>query len=292
MEKLVSPYIRVAMYDIQTTHFKFDRTIWDYELIYIQEGKMKVTVDGKHYECQPGDFILLKPREHHILEAGSEKVIQPHVHFDLIEDDLSKEIFVPFVQEKDMSPKQKTWFREDLLPKYGFDLPTVIRVYDSYSIKDILLKLINEFTYKNLYSEYLEKSLLIELLSELSRSYNAAINQSIYGRHYQDIDIIVKYILDNADKNISLDDLSNVSNISKFYLSRIFKSALGVSPYKYISQVRLKRAKQLIQFTNLSMSSIAEKMNFPDQQTFSRWFKQFDGNSPGKYRINKNARDI
>lgn len=288
--KDLSPYIRVAMFDVQTTHFCFNRTIWDYEIIYLHEGVMKVTVNNESFDCEEGDFIFLKPGEHHILEGKTPKVIQPHVHFDLIEDELSKKIFIPFVTKDKMSPEQKEWFRKDIMPELGFNFPTVIKVYNAFSIKDILFRLIDEYNYKNIFSDLIIRALLIELIVELARSYNTSVYQSLFGKHYSDLERLVKFIYDNVDENISLDDLASFSNISKFYLSRLFKSAFGTSPYKYITQVRFKRAKELIQFTNLEMADIAEKMNFPDQQTFSRWFKQNDGKSPSNYRINKKAR--
>ena len=283
----LSPFIRVAMYDVQTTHFVFDRTIWDYEIIYLKEGNMYVTVDDKRYACVPGDFILLKPNQHHILESGSKTVIQPHVHFDLVEDELSKKIYIPFITADKMNTEQTKWFREDIMPALGINLPTVIRLYNSFALKDILLRIIDEFNYASPYSEIFAKGLLLELIAELARSYNLSINQSLYGTHYQDLEKITKYIYDNVDRDLSLDDLSNYSNISKFYLSRLFKQAMGISPYKYITQVKFKKTKELLQFTNLSMNDIALRMSFPDQQTFSRWFKKIDGNPPIKYRMNK-----
>ena len=60
-----------------------------------------------------------------------------------------------------------------------------------------------------------------------------------------------------------------------------------MSPHKYISITRLKRAKELIQFTDLQIQEIARKMNFESPQAFTRWFKNLDGKSPNYYR-NKN----
>ena len=84
-----------------------------------------------------------------------------------------------------------------------------------------------------------------------------------------------------------LDDLVKEINISKFYLSRHFKSTFNVSPHKYITNVRFKRAKELIQFSDLQIQEISFKMNFESPQAFTRWFKGLDGNSPIHYRNNK-----
>ena len=285
--KHFAPYIRVAKYDIQDTHFCFNRTIWDFELIYLQQGSMKVTYQDKTYIANEGDIIFLRPRIHHILESNSDIVLQPHIHFDFFEDENSKKIFVPFVTEDKMTSEQKTWFRKDILPELNIDLPPVMKLFNSFTIRDILFRLIDEFTYKRSYSEYMVQSLFINLFAEVARGYQATLNESIHNKHYPELESLIKYIYENSESKLSLDDLANYSNISKFYLSRLFKSEFGVAPYEYITMIRVKKASELIQFSTLSLKEIAYKMGFPDQQTFSKWFKKYDGYSPKSYRINK-----
>ena len=285
--KHFNPYIRVAKYDIQDTYFCFDRTIWDYELIYIESGSMKVTYGDEKYIANPGDIVFLRPRVHHILESNSDVVYQPHIHFDFFEDEKSRQIFVPFVNEDKMTVEQKNWFRKDILPDMNIDLPPVIRLSNYLTIKNLLYKLIDEYTYNRAYSELMLESLFTNLFVELVREYTASTNENVHILHRNDLDKIMKYINENCEKKITIDELAEVSNISKFYLTRLFKMEFGIAPYQYITIIRIKKASDLIQFTDLSLKEIAYKMNFPDQQSFSRWFKKNNGYSPKKYRINK-----
>ena len=242
--KHFTPYIRVAMYDIQNQDFRFDRVIWDYEIIYLLEGKMKVTVKDETTICYPNDIIILKPGEHHVLESMGEKVIQPHIHFDFFEDDISNKIFIPFVKADKMIGEQLTWFRKDVYDDLKIDLPTVIRINNSLHIKDLILKIIDEFNFRPYWYNFMIQGLFIEMFSEIVRSCNAKDAAKTYGKHLDDLDKIVEYINKNIDKNLTIDDLANYSNISKFYLSRLFKSIYKISPHKYISQMRLKKAKE------------------------------------------------
>lgn len=287
--KHLAPFIRVAMYDTQFSNFRFDRVLWDYEIIYIAEGRMKLTIDKKVYDCIEGDILFLRPHVPHILESvGNEKVVQPHIHFDFFEDDYSNNIFVSFVKENKMSKEQRKWFRNDYLSEIELDLPPVIRLNNSYAIKDILYRLIDEFTYKYPYYEYFQQAYLIQLFAEIARNYKN--NQDLTSnRHTKELNDLVNYIYKNADKNLSLDDLAKEVNISKFYLARLFKSTFNMSPHKYMSTIRLKRAKELIQFSNLQIQNIAFKMGFESPQSFTRWFKSLDGHSPVHYRSNKNV---
>lgn len=283
--KHFSPYIRLAMYNTLDFNFRFDRVIWDYEIIYLSEGKMKLTINNTVYNCVKGDIIFLKPRIHHILESDSDIVVQPHTHFDFFEDKYSKDVFIPFVTEDKMSQEQKKWFREDILKGTNMDLPPVIRLNNSFAIKDILYRLIDEFKNNYFLSNHMTQALLIQLFTEIVRSYTTTLNH-LNNEHMDDLNNIVKYINDNIDSILTLDDLADFANISKWYLSRLFKQAFSISPHKYINQARLKRAKELIQYSVLPIKSIAYQMNFDSQQAFSRWFKQLDGSSPIHYRVN------
>ena len=190
------------------------------------------------------------------------------------------------MKENKMTKNQRHWFRKDFLKEIDLDLPPVIRINNSYKIRDILYKLIDEFNFQYPFSEYFQQAYLIELFAEIARSYQNKTNE-ITNRHSVELNNLVNFIHKNADLNLSLDDLVKEINISKFYLSRLFKSAFNVSPHKYISNVRLKRAKELIQFSDLQIQEIADIMGFESPQSFTRWFKGLDGHSPVHYRNNK-----
>ena len=283
-----TPYIRVARYDHQTTAFKFERTLWDYELIYLEKGNMRLTINNTIYNCVPGDIILIRPKTPHILQSNCEcEVIQPHIHFDFFKDEYSEKIYVSFVKENKMTKNQKKWFRNDFLEEINLDLPPVMHFNNPYTIREILYKIIDEFNLEHPYSEYFLQAYFIELFAEIFRNLHNK-NNEINSKHLTELTNLVKYIHENIDTNLSLDDLVREVKLSKFYFSRLFKNVYNMSPHKYISITRLKRAKELIQFTDLQIQEIANKMNFESPQAFARWFKNLDGKSPNYYR-NKNS---
>lgn len=95
----------------------------------------------------------------------------------------------------------------------------------------------------------------------------------------------VKTYLDEhyADK-ISLDQLSEVFFINKFYLTRVFKEQFGLSINNYLLQKRITHAKQLLRFTDDTIETIGAECGISDPNYFSRVFKQVEGISPGEYR--------
>ena len=60
-----SPYIRLAMYHTWLSDYYLDRSIFDFELIFIDKGKMKIEIDGNILIVSEGDFILIPPNVHH-----------------------------------------------------------------------------------------------------------------------------------------------------------------------------------------------------------------------------------
>lgn len=90
------------------------------------------------------------------------------------------------------------------------------------------------------------------------------------------------YIESNYSRDISVEDLSRVANLSPFHLIRVFSDELGVPPHAYLTQVRIRRAKELIT-RGLPLVQTAFETGFVDQSHLTKSFKRITGVTPGKY---------
>ncbi len=72
--------------------------------------------------------------------------------------------------------------------------------------------------------------------------------------------------------------------MSQYYFSRLFKQAMGVSPYQYVMQQRIERAKYLLRTTSLSVAEIAPQVGFSTQNQLTIQFRKFTGTTPSGYR--------
>ncbi|MGF1472700.1 MAG: helix-turn-helix domain-containing protein [Rubrobacteraceae bacterium] len=101
-----------------------------------------------------------------------------------------------------------------------------------------------------------------------------------------------EYLEDNYAESISLGELARISNLSPYYLNRVFSEEVGVPPHRYQLQVRLFRAKNLLA-RGESITRTVNETGFADQSHFSRHFKRFVGVTPGRYRPEnrKNVQD-
>jgi AraC-like DNA-binding protein len=81
---------------------------------------------------------------------------------------------------------------------------------------------------------------------------------------------------------LTLAELAGIAHVSPFHLVRTFKQQIGLSPHAYLNQVRIRRAKELLQ-RGASPAEAALSVGFYDQSHFGRHFKRTVGVSPARF---------
>lgn len=99
---------------------------------------------------------------------------------------------------------------------------------------------------------------------------------------------IVKYIELNYASDLSLQEIAGKFYVSREYISRRFKQEYGINFSDYIVNVRIDKAKLLLQNPRLKLSQISEMVGFHDVKYFSKVFKKQAGASPKDYRSQMN----
>ncbi|MEL6553798.1 MAG: helix-turn-helix domain-containing protein [Cyanobacteria bacterium J06621_11] len=95
---------------------------------------------------------------------------------------------------------------------------------------------------------------------------------------------VLDYIDAHLNQEIKLADLARLLDMSQFHFSRLFKQSLGISPYQYLLQQRVERAKQLLKKTDLLIIDIAFACGFNSHSHLSKQFRQLTGMTPKVYR--------
>ena len=100
---------------------------------------------------------------------------------------------------------------------------------------------------------------------------------------------VIEYIKENYHRHISLEELANISYMSKTYLSSLFKKETGYSISEYINQIRVDRAQTFLMDNDLSIIEIARICGFEDQSYFTKVFRRIAGVTPKKFRESRGS---
>lgn len=95
---------------------------------------------------------------------------------------------------------------------------------------------------------------------------------------------VKQYIEKNLDCDLSRNSLAEQFFLNPDYLARIFAKQEGGSLGNYIIETRVKKAKQLLLTTDLTVNAIAAQVGYANYSHFSRIFREFCGCSPNEYR--------
>ena len=85
------------------------------------------------------------------------------------------------------------------------------------------------------------------------------------------------YIEAHLSKDVTLSELAQVANLSRFHFVRSFKKSTGLSPYQYVLMKRIERAKELIRLGTLPLEDVASTVGFPSEVSLGRAFRRITG---------------
>ncbi|MBE9079084.1 helix-turn-helix domain-containing protein [Romeria aff. gracilis LEGE 07310] len=168
------------------------------------------------------------------------------------------------------------------------ELRSEFRIRDP-QIEAIGLMLLNEFKQENLGARLYIESLVNVLAVHLIRQYSAVNPRLTFyegGLPERQLLQVLDYIRDHLDQDIKLADLAALLDMSQFHFSRLFKQSIGITPYQYLMQQRIERAKQLLLQTDHAITDIAFHCGFNSHSHLSKQFRQLTGMTPTAYKEN------
>jgi AraC family transcriptional regulator, regulatory protein of adaptative response / methylphosphotriester-DNA alkyltransferase methyltransferase len=104
------------------------------------------------------------------------------------------------------------------------------------------------------------------------------------GPHLEMAEQAAAWIRKNYDKSFTLQDISGALAVHPHYLHRVFRKQMGKTPAEYLTEIRLKAAREWLENTDKSLTEIALDAGFSSLSHFSRVFKHRYGLPPGLYR--------
>jgi AraC family transcriptional regulator len=184
-------------------------------------------------------------------------------------------------------------FLHDVALKSGFNFSGNVELHHQLHMQDPKLFQISQWLADELQNEGASGQLYFDSLSNLLAVYllqnfaSAQRNSSLQLNKLskQQISRVIEYMYANLVRDISLNELAGVANMSASHLIRLFKQTTGMAPHKYFIHLRVQQAKSLIQSSKFSMIEIAAQLGFADQSHMNRHFKKIVGVTPREFLL-------
>lgn len=232
------------------------------ELVYVSEGSLEVTVDGKTELMLPGDFAIIPPfRVHSFFTPERVKrwicVFSP----DFISSFISRDEFFGGGESSILhaSDGLKAFANEHMIEadELFFELTEeTIRAYKSFIFA--------------VYAEYLNTVPRTE-----KRIYHQALSA------------ILLYISEHYTEDISLSSIGTALNYSRKYVSLCLADIDGMNLNYLVNSFRADHAKTLLSTTKMKILDIALECGYANERSFYRSFLNVTGMTPGQYRRSK-----
>lgn len=179
-------------------------------------------------------------------------------------------------------PARCTMIRFKIAGKTGFDAPFLLSPNRIDRYQELFLEMRSKFLIGEYGSKTELKALLYKLLHRIVRDL---LMEDAAELGYRRIKAAILYIHENyACADLHIAHAAAASNMSEVHFRRVFKDVFGTSPLAYVTQLRMKKAKELLAHTDYPVGSIAGMVGICDEVYFSKFFRKHTGQTPNQFR--------
>lgn len=146
----------------------------------------------------------------------------------------------------------------------------------AYSLSDLYIQSCDRCTNPNEISG-LHRNMSMDYTKRMA----ALHRDKVYSKQ---IILCINYIYNHLHKKITVDELASCTGLSSSYLSRLFHRQTGESITEYIIKRKINAAKNMLKYSNYSLSQISETLAFSCQSYFTQQFRIREGVTPKRYR--------
>ncbi len=240
------------------------------EVAFVLSGSGKYRIDDELFDIREGDLLILNPGvKHQALlneegEAGTTEFFVGCMNFQLKGEE------------------------ENCLPLPGGSCI----LHTTGELRQKLFRICSSMEVEKASSKigryFMLKSYMIQMMLLIIREQYQPL-EHVEGYAFESVnkkyvvEQIVNYFEDHYNEKISLDRIAENMYLSTFYISKIFKSETGDTPIRHLINIRLEKAKELLEKGHPgSIQEIAAMVGYEDAYHFSKLFKKYYGISPSQ----------
>lgn len=218
----------------------------------VLKGEVVLNIKNKTYKAHAGDTLFFSQEDAHTVVNGGDVPYEAYFLY----------LYGPEVKG----------FYDSFQSKFGY----VMTGFIPPSLADAVQQ-ITTMIQSGDENKYLISSLLYNLLTELLQKCDVSDGRD-------GITDAIKYVMEHYKEKITLDTLSSMAFMDKFYFIRQFHSLTGYTPKEYQNELRLNEALSLLKNTDLSVTAIANEVGFSDARGLISLIKSKKGCSPSQLR--------
>jgi len=241
------------------------------------------------YLVESGTAKVVLPDGAHTIEPGYLYLIPSFVTHSYENDSTFVLYYIHVYDEHDIFDRLNFPFR---VPASDFDILLMKRLLEinpgrqlpcsdpnTYNNLPTLIKTIaqsSQFPYNSLIET---KGILLQLLSRflVTKSFKLDITD-------ERILKVLRYIRENINQNISIDNLSEICCLTNDHFIRIFKKEMHCTPTRYINQKKIERAQLLLVINKMPIKQVAYTLSFENISYFYQLFRKITGLTPKQYQ--------
>jgi AraC-like DNA-binding protein len=278
----LNPYVYFATrYPFASGHESNSRICYSSSLYLISEGKGTITTEGKSLCTEPGDLVYIPAGQKHDWVADKQ---DPMVHICCYFDwaYVARDLYFPHPHT--ICFRENEYRPECVGPQFPYLIPEYTHVDKLW----LWVEMFEKFYISNDYTH--EKTFIrsLRVQQQFLSFIEFFLSHVMKDEHIPDPRI--SKLLEQIDhdllmgNHLPLEAYYTRLRISRGYFFELFKQATGMSPLQYMNLFRINLTKEDLQFTNLSITEIAEKHHYSSIHYFSKLFHQLTGMTPGKFR--------
>lgn len=244
-------------------------------IIYVVQGTCRHQIGDGTVTMQEGDLCLLSPHTIHSVYAGADDIVL-RILFGarMIESFLSS---APHGSDTLTDFLRNSVFLENCASYLLY------HTKGDTEIRSQILDMYIEEIQANTYTDRIITHMLMILFIRLIRKYEPISRDALHAFAGGDASRILRYVQENYT-TASLDELAGLLNYSVPYCSKYVRINTGLSFSALLRRVRLQKATDYLQNTDLSVDRISERIGYANPENFMRMFKKEYGISPSQYR--------
>lgn len=244
------------------------------EIIFILSGYMTAFINDKKYTLKKEDMLIIGPRDLHSTHAfGEVRYLLLQIPYDYLSRALEHVALLQF----------QAYF------------PSITMNSSQKRLRDCLFTLLDIYEHKEDGYRLCFSSIVYEFLYVLYKNHSKKITKEIKekeNRDFERIEEIIQYVKTNYKRDISLQEVAGLLNVSSEYFCRFFKKNTGQTFLEYLNAVRMLHFYQDLLQTDYSINDLLERNGITNYKVFIRSFKETYHTTPGRLRQSLKANPL